>query len=251
LHEVGRTPANPQDVVTKLTVANMIAAASPSTVSVNTEINSAAALKAGKPYVDTQNATFESPAYVSAQDALNVPLASVGHLGGVASLDATGKIPLAQVPAVGTGYVLGPYGPTAGYEATTGATPVKIADWDIGVAALTFEPVVYCTILAGAINMGRPVIEIGISNGSTSVYADQTIIARGMGRSYWNDGQVINVRPIPANDALGHSGADPTVYIPTYYVFCSAWLWDAAGETVTVAAGSVLSGAVYLWRTAE
>lgn len=248
---VGATPTNPQDVATKLTVANLIAAASPNTVSVNSEINTASALKAGKAYVDTQASTFETPAYYTAQDALNVPLAKIGQLGGVAALDASGQIPLEQVPAVGAGYVLGPFGPTSGYAATTGSTPVRIADWNLGVQSLTFEPLVYCTILAAAANMGRPVIEVGISNGSTVNYSDQTIIARGYGRSYWNDGQVVNVRPIPANDGLSHSGADPTVYTPLYNVFCSAWLWDAMGETVSVSSGSMLSGALYLWRTQE
>lgn len=252
LHEVGRTPANPQDVATKLTVANLIAAASPNMTSMQTEVNSAAALKAGKAYVDTQASTFETASYYHAQDALNVPIASIGQLGGVASLDpVTGQIPLAQVPAVGAGYVLGPFGPTDGFTATTNNTPAKFADWNLGVLGLTFEPLVYCTILCGASNMGRPVVEVGISNGSTTTYAAQTIIARGVGRSYWNDGQVVNVRPIPANDNLGHSGADPTVYTPLYNVFMTAWLWDANNETVSVASGSMLSGAAYFWRTQE
>ena len=71
---------------------------------------------------------------------------------------------------------------------------------------LVFEPQVWCTILANATNMGRPVIEVGISNGSTSLYSAQTIIARGVGRSFWNDGQAITVQPVPAT--AGHAGPD-------------------------------------------
>jgi hypothetical protein len=230
-------------------VSDLIAAATPSQTSATSNVNTAAGLKAGKSYVDTLTATFATRSYYHAQDALNIPLSNVGQLGGVAALDSTGKIPLAQVPAVGAGYILGPFGPTTGYTASTGSTPVKIADWAIGIQSLTFEPWVFCTILAGATNMGRPVVEVGISNGSTSTYADQVIVARGVGRTFWNDGQVVNVMPVPAS--AGHSGADPTVYTTTYDIFLSAWLWDSQDQTVSVASNSILSGAVYLIRTQE
>lgn len=246
---VGRTPVNSQDVVTKLVASNLVDAATPSQVSAASDVLTAASLKASKTYVDTQAATFKPPTYFQTQDALNVSVASRGAAGGVAALDSHSKIPLAQVPPVGAGFVLGPFGPTAGFSAETDATPVRIADWAIGVQSITFEPQVYCTILAGAQNMGRPVIEVGISDGTTTDYEDQVIVARGLGRTAFNDGQVINVMTIPAED--GHSGDDHTIYTPTYDIFMSAWLYDSQDQTVSVADGSILSGAVYLWRTTE
>ena len=244
---VGRVPANSQDLVTKLAVLNLVNSATPSQISAASDVTTAAALKAGRAYVDTQAATFASRAYYQSQDALNLPLSKVGQPGGGASLDATGKIPMSQIPPVGAGYVLGPFGPTTGYAVSTGSTPVKVCDWDIGIQSLTFEPWVFCSILAEASNMGRPVIEVGISNGATTLYSEQVIIGRGVGRTFWNDAQVINVMPVPANN--GQTGPDPTVYVSTYHVFCSAWLHDTQGETVAVEDQGVLSGAVFLVRT--
>ena len=244
---VGRTPANSQDLMTKLGVVTQVNSATPNQTSAASDVTNVAALKAGKSYVDTQAATFASVAYYQAQDALNLPLSDIAVAGGVATLDATGKIPMSQIPPVGTGYVLGPFGPTQGYAVSTGSTPVKVCDWDIGIQSVVFEPWVFCSILAGASNMGRPMIEVGISNGTTTLYSEQAIIGRGVGRTFWNDQQVINVMPVPLVN--GQTGPDPTIYTATYHVFCSAWLSDTQNETVTVEDQAVLSGAVFLVRT--
>ena len=246
---VGATPTSPEDLATKLRISQLVAAADPNQVSATTDVNTAAALKAAKAYVDTQAAAYATPSYMTTRDALNVPLTAKGQLNGVATLGADGKILPSQIPAVGAGWVLGPYGPTSGTSAITDSTPVRIADWDIGIQSITFEPWVFCTIVAGATNMGRPVIEVGISDGTTTDYGDQTIVARGYGRSFYNDGQVVNVMPLPISSP--HSGDDSTVFTPTYDIFLSAWLYDSQDQTVSVADGSILSGAVFLIRTTE
>jgi hypothetical protein len=249
LNYVGATPAGSQDEVTKLAMAGLLAAATPSQGSAATDVNNAAALMASKTYIDTQAANYETPSYYQTQDALNIALTKIGVAGGVAALDATTKIPLVQLPSVGAGYIKGPFGPTAGFAVTgTTSTPQKIADWNIGVQSLTFMPWVMCSIMVQSLTpLARPVVEIRMSNGS-AVYASQTFIARGLGRSLYTSAQSVAV--VSAPTVTGATGPG-TAYSPTYNIWLSAWLYDANNAGVEAAQNSVTSGAVYLVRTAQ
>lgn len=163
----------------------------------------------------------------------------------VAPLGSGGTIPSQYVPSLGQGYVQGPYGTTAIYQGTTGATPIKIAEWNIGVQGMNFQPMAFMTLLASAINGGRPCIEIGISQGAQP-YLNQTIIARGVGRNAWNDLQAITVVPIPAS--AGHAGTAGTGYGPSYSIWLTAWLYDINARSVTVATNAITSGVAYIIR---
>jgi hypothetical protein len=249
LKYVGAAPTNPLDITTKLAVTTLIGATPPTQVSAASQVTSAAALKASKAYVDTQAAAYTSPAYVAAQDALNIPASSVGQPNGVAALDSGTHIPLTQVPSVGAGYLLGPFGVTAVNSGSTGSTPLKIADWDIGPQPLIFMPMVFCAILAQSLAQNsRPIIEVRMSNGAAT-YSAQTLVARGAGRDMFTDWQTVSVLSSPAVAGQAGPGAG---YPPTYNTWLSAWLFDAAGNPVQIALdSSVVSGAVYLLKISD
>lgn len=168
----------------------------------------------------------------------------VGAPGGVAPLNSSGIIPAKFVPSLGAGYCLGPFGATATFNvANAGSVPMKIADWNIGPPGTSFVPMVFMNVMASAINGGRPVIEVRMSQGQQP-YVNQTPVARGVGRNNWNDLQSIGVLPVPAaNGASGGSGQ-----LPTYNLWLSAWLYDANGQGVSVQTDGIMSTAAYLIR---
>jgi hypothetical protein len=215
--------------------------------------------------VNSLNATFALPSYYEAQDLLNVPNSAQGTIGstptelgtsgyyGVASLDATTHIPATQIPALGAGYIMGPFGTTAQSAASTGTTPVKIADWGpsgLQPANVAFKPLTYMTVLVDGV-MAHPVIDVFITNATTAptVYGSAgTLIARGEGRSLYNDYAVVNVGPVP--DTTGES---PTLYPTTYNVWVTAWLYDVESynsgiDSVSMQSGGIASAALYLLR---
>jgi hypothetical protein len=163
----------------------------------------------------------------------------------VAPLNGSGVIPSTYVPSLGQGYVLGPFGTTALYAGTTGATPLKIADWNIGAQGINFQPMVFMNLLASAANGGRPVVDVRISQGAAT-YSASTLIARGVGRNCWSDTQAITVIPFPAS--AGHTGVAGSGYGPNYNTWLSAWLWDYNAQGVTVAQSNIFSGAAFLIR---
>ena len=248
----GAAPVNPGDIVTRLTMQNLIGAATPNQISAASDVQTAAALKAAKTYVDTQDAQFVSPSYYQSQDALNIPntargvalgAALTGSTFGVASLDSGSHIPIGQFPAIGSGFIVGPYGPTSTAAGSATTTPVKIADWNIGPQATSFQPFVFAAVMATPNSYGRPVVEIRISDGQKA-YSFQTLVASGFGRSNYNDEQCIDVWPAPGNP--GQTGG--TSFAPTTNTWLSAWLYDPTGNGVSVASNSIVSGAVFLLR---
>jgi hypothetical protein len=203
---------------------------------------------ASKSYIDTQDGTFAQPNYYQNQDALNVPLTAVGQPNGVASLDSSGKVPLAQMPALGAGYLLGPFGPTTAVTRRVAgvgpAAALDLCDFAIGVQNITFQPLVFVTVNASTVTGGRTVIEARMSSG-TAPYASQTRIARGMGRTNYTDPQSIAVIPCPAA-----TGATPSSFAKTYNIFISLWIYDLY-QSSTVETTGVVSASVYLLRTSQ
>jgi hypothetical protein len=276
LRYVGPPAQNPDEVVTRLKLNNDLNNATPSRTSVSSEILSVATTGAPvagstlgpyatKTYVDNHDQQFELPSYYQQQDLLNVPLDAegavnevtgtptplTGSIYGVASLDSTGKIPLAQIPALGSGMMMGPYGPTAVYSGSTTSTPMKIADFNLGqpknfsngVFNYLFQLQVYAIIVAQSINNGRPVVEFRINNGTSgATYAGQTLIAQGMGRNFFDDYQPFPV--ISANTA-GQNAS----FSPLYNIWVSAWLYDHYGEKTTIGLGGIVSAGIWLTRT--
>lgn len=255
---VGPPAAVATDLVNKGNVDTDYANAVVSQTAVAGQIGTAVASLASQTSVNNALAAFIQPSYYQAQDALLVPLANVGvpsvvanptanppvaGVAGIASLDGSGKIPAAQVPTLGAGYLAGAYGPTATFSASATFAPIKIADWNIGAAGVSFVPEVFMSMLVKAVNLGRPVVEVWISNGPFA-YGTGTLLSRGTGPNFWNDLMTVNVVPVPARNAqVGGSG-----FSPTYTTWITAWLYDQAGQGVSVVASNIAIAGTYLWR---
>lgn len=257
LKYVGPDAAASTDLVNKGDVDTDYENATVSQVVVAGQVATAIASLASTISVNSALSAFIQPSYYQNQDALLVPLASVGTptvvaqptasppvagVQGIASLDGSGKIPSAQVPVLGAGWVSGPFGPTATFSASATNAPQKIADWDIGAAGLSFQPEVWMSVFASAVNLGRPVIEVWLSN-SQFAYGTGTLVARGVGYNFWNDLMPIDVVPIVKTGQVGGSG-----YSPTYTAWFTAWLYDLAGQGVSVVNSNIASAGIYLWR---
>jgi hypothetical protein len=255
---VGPAAAASTDLTRKLDVDTDYANATISQGAVAGQIATAVALLASQTSINNALANYAQPAYITAQDALLLPTSWVGvpsvpanpaatpptaAITGVASLDGTTKIPLVQVPALGAGFISGPWGPTATFAGSATNTPIKICDWNIGATGVSFYPRVYMSLLASAANLGRPVVEVWISN-APMIYGAGTLVARGAGRNFWNDAMTVNVVPVPSKTGqVGGTGLSPT-----YTAWLTAWLFDANGEGVSVSTGNIVSAGLYLWR---
>lgn len=264
LNYVGPGPANGTDILNESATTSIIAAAPVNTETVASAIASAVTTN----YVAYSTVTnlitnYALVSYYESQDALNLPLSAVGSAGatelgttgyyGAASLDSTGHIPGAQFPALGTGYVKGPYGPSATASGSTNTTPIKIADWGtIGQAGMNFRPMVYMTVLTTGV-MAKPIVEVYIANTATAAptsYATAgTLVARGAARSLYSGLAPVAVMPVPDT-----TGETPSLLSPGYNIWLTAWVYDAmsynstAVASVTVQSGGIASAACYLWR---
>ena len=243
----GATPSSGKDIDRRLeTLAQLNTGISRDYVSgraVTLAVN-----KATKTYVDNQDANYQLVSYYQSQDTNTlIPLASKGVANGVASLDTTGKIPAAQVPSLGAGIVKGPYGPTSVQDVTTSTTPVMMCQWNIGVQAINFKPVVFISSSVKSTGFGRPVIEVRMGDATQTTYASQTLVAKAFGRSYYNDYQTLTILPSP--DTLGAmSNGVQTFYPATMNIRLTAWLYDANGKTVTTSSGLIIAATAWLLR---
>ena len=261
LNYVGATPAVSNDILNRLALNATLNAITPNQGSVTTQITNlysgASPTYATKAYVDSQDATFASPSYVSSRDALNLPTTAVGTVAGspitgsyygAASLDSSGKVPIAQIPNMGVGYLLGPWGPTATFNGTTGATPLRIADWNLGLPPIQFRPWVFLNAFVTAITGAKPIIEIRIANTVTQpAYASTTLVSQGEGRYGYTDYHAIACLPVPDT-----TSETPSLLATSYEIWLSAWLYDLSGGTnsVTISAGGIASAPAFLWRGA-
>ncbi len=239
---------NVNDVVNKLDADTEYAAAPVSQIGVQSQINTAVGLLASQVSVNNALAAFIQTSYLTLQETPLILNSQVGAKGGIVPLGSNSVIPSQFVPSLGVGYVLGPFGPTATYTATTGAGPVKIADWNIGAPGVVFQPIVFMGVMAAASSGGRPVIEVRMSAGPAT-YINQTLVARGVGRNNWNDKQAITVLPAPSS--AGHSGVAGSDYPTTFGVFLTAWLFDANSEQVSVNSNDIATASCWFMRTAQ
>lgn len=246
LRYVGKPSSDGTDIITRIRLNNILNTVDPNRDSVVEDTDAAVAPYASQTYVNTQDNLYEVPSYYQTQDSYNVPAGAKGQANGVASLDSTGKIPVSQIPALGSGYIYGPYGPTATFTGTTSNVPLKIAEWNIGVQPLVFQPLVFGTVVVASA-LGRSVVEIRMSNGQQP-YASQTRIGIGMGRSGYVDGQPITIQPAPASTAMSGSSAD---WPASTNIWATAWLYDRDSQTSVVTSGGFISGAIFLVRTQQ
>lgn len=177
--------------------------------------------------------------------------ASVGAASGVASTDASNYVPVAQLPSMGSGYLIGPFGistAASGSATTIFSGPFKIAEWVIGVNPINFQPLVFMHVNATTSdNLGRTVIEVRISNGPATTYSTSNpLVAMGTGRSFYTGLQPITV--LPCAPASGRTGS--TAYPPTHNTYLTAWLYNAGAGTSTVpnAVAPGISGTAFLVR---
>jgi hypothetical protein len=216
-----------------------------------TQASSAVATAAGgyATTVQTNNTCqgYALPSYYQTQDALYMPNAALGQPNGVATLNTASPptIPLTQCPSLGAGYIFGPFGPTATATGSTGSSPLKIADFNIGVQSVsTFQPMVYMSVLALSAS-GLPVLEVRISNGQAA-YGSQTLVAMGVGRQGYSDPQTVLAIPVAATTGQTPSGLTGG----TYNIWLSAWLYDGAAQTVTISTGGIVSAGAFFMRGA-
>lgn len=178
---------------------------------------------------------------------------SIGAANGVAGTDSNNKVPVAQLPSMGSGYLLGPLGISNSWSgsATTvnsAAGPLKFAEWAIQNNAINFQPLVFMVVNAVTDNLlGRSVIEVRISNGSASTYSTlNPLVAIGTGKSYYTGLQTIQVMPCSATS--GQTGGSS--YPPTYNTYLTAWIYDVGIGTSKIesAGNSIVTASAFLMR---
>lgn len=207
--------------------------------------------KATRTYVDTQDVLYSTPAYYTAHDALLIPTASRGAVGGVASLNSSGLIPTGQLPSAGgEGIFKGPYGMNKQYTASTGSIPVKVGEWvyplssgsNFGAVSCTCQLMVFGFGSAMSVG-GRPVLEVRAGTSTQTDYVNQKRIALGYGRTVFNDYQQITILP-------SWAGVSNPAWTAGTVITATMWMYDDAGGTTSTVSGSIGSAALYLARTA-
>jgi hypothetical protein len=243
LNYVGPVPTDDGDVLNRLQGTDLINAATVNRVATTSTIEAAAASKASKEAIDTADAAYSTAQYYQGRDALNVTAASVGAANGVAGL-VSGTVPLAQLPVLGQGFLKGPFGPTTVNIVTNATTtPVKLAEFAIGVQSVAFHPLAYATAAVNTTPGGRPVLEMRISDGAAA-YADQTLIAQGVGRSIYNGRQIVSVTPAAAMTGV----SNPAPLSVSTNIVVSLWVYSTTTTPVSVSSSSLISAVVYLMR---
>lgn len=206
------------------------------------------ALRASKTYVDTADAGFAPVAYYTSQDQLLVPLTAKGEASGVATLGSDGKLPASQTPVLGAGFVKGPWGPNSAFGGNTQGTPMKIAQWNALAYGVLGVPWAFMNTSVQS-NGGRPVVEIRIGTAAQVAYSDQTLIAQGFGRSYYNDWQMVTAFPVDPDLGESADGVQDS-YDPAATYLVNAWLWDDySGKTVQTTNASIAVASLFWART--
>jgi hypothetical protein len=237
---------------------------------------------ATKTYIDAQAATFNIPpaigtgTYYAGQDTLNIPnsfvpptvaaAATAGIANGVATLDASKKIPLSQMPNTGQGYMLniGAAAPTsnATWPSSTGdTTPINIANWNHGIANWSFRPMVFLTAYIGTV-WEQPIVQVYLNNTTTqpswaTASTSGILVAEGVGRYLYNDVHPVYVVPVP--DALSET---PSTLSTSFNVWLSVWMYGLQGRvqaavagvvapSITMGGAPIATSAAYLVRGAQ
>lgn len=243
LNYVGTDPATPTDILNRGQGTVLINNAAIGRNVTSEMVESTATTLAAKSYIDLADANYVTVDYYQGRDALNVPTSSVGQPNGVASLSG-GKIPTAQIPVLGAGYLRGPFGPTSITAVNNAATtPVKVADFTIGVQNVGFHALAYATVAVDSKPGGRPILEMRLSNGS-AVYGSQTLIAQGVGRPMFDGRQIVAITP--ASDTTGASA--PAHWPGSTNIVVSLWAYSTSSTPITVGSASVISAVVFLSR---
>lgn len=247
LSYVGADPTDPRDIETRV-VTEEILTDGVSRSYVDGRVDALMNLRASKTYVDTQDELYVENAYYTSQDALLVPLTAKGVANGVATLDGSSKLPLAQTPVLGGGILKGPWGYDSAFSGTTNDVPLKIAQWNVGVTSVTGFPM--ALFQASVLAVGcRPVIEVRIGTTTQTAYVDQTLIAQGFGRFAYEDYQFVSVLPATSVLSETQDGVQDSLSASGNYLV-NAWVFaDVPAGQITVNAGAVVTGSFFMART--
>lgn len=195
----------------------------------------------------SNNPCIQRPA-VATRVTSYVSNSQVGVAGGVAGLDSGLKVPLTQLPSMGSGYLIGPFGCNSVSQQASATTisngPKKLAEWAIQSSGGTnFQPMVFMQANAKtSSNLGRTVIEVRMSNGPVSTYRySDPLVATGTGRSFYTGIQPITVLPCGSANGLSN-----TSYTPNYNIYLSAWVYDSGIGTSTVNGTDIVVATAFL-----
>lgn len=231
LQYAGASSTNDTDVATKRTVDTAIKNTSPNQTTVQANIQTAVQNRATKSYVDTQDSRFAPASEFQAKDAArNVPKNTVNVPSGPASL----PIAPGRFAALGSGYVMGPYGwqETSAQSTTSAAVRIASLNTDAIPSGKSFWPVCFGQVLVtSGDTAGLPYVEIRAGGGA--------VLATGRGRTMFTGGQGLTAMPSEGGGWITSNGGPFTV---------SMFLADASGRPVSASDGSaiVIGGAVYI-----
>lgn len=244
LNYVGPEPSIGIELINRGQGTDIINNAIPNRSATTAAVEATANTYASKDYIDLADGNYTTVDYYQNKIGLNVYANQVGQPNGVASL-VGGKIPIAQVPVLGSGYLKGPFGPTTtATSPTAGTTPVKVADFTIGVQSVAFQPLAYATVAVDTKPGGRPILEMRLSNG-TANYGSQTLIAQGIGRPIYDGRQIVCVTP--ASDTT--NAQSPSSWPGNTNIIVSLWAYSSSSVPITISSSAVLSAVVFLLRT--
>lgn len=117
---------------------------------------------------------------------------------------------------------------------------MKIAEWNIGSIAPHTMPWAYFSALVQTENAwSRPVIEMRASADDED-YQNQTLVSKGIGRTYFIGQQVIRVVPVPSSPGQSYDNTG----LPWSSLWINAWMYDANNQTLTSGGtnGTISSG---------
>lgn len=197
----------------------------------------------------SNNPCVQRPTVIS-QASNYVANSQVGQPNGVAGLDENRKIPMAQLPSMGGGYLIGPFGCNSlVQQASAGSLssgPKKFAEWAIqSSGGVNFQPLVFMQVNATtSLNFGRTIIEVRMSNGPSTTYSyANPLVAMGAGRSFYTGIQTVSVFPCGSANGLAN-----TSYSPSYNIYLTAWVYDSGSGTSTINGTDVVVATAFLMR---
>ena len=184
----------------------------------------------------------------------------------LATTGTNGLIPFAQLPSMGSGYIVGPLGYTAApfSGGSTASGTFKLAEWNILQPSIGyFQPMVFMVVQTKSEFLGRALIEVRISESQPTVYnTSHPLIATGIGQNFRhrlpdnsspNNVQTVTVMPCSAGNGQTFSGTTSfgSSYgagtIKSFYL--TAWVLEAgvAGTGISTVY-SIVSGSAFLMK---
>jgi len=248
LNYVGRSPEDDRGLVNRRQADQLIEQLPAGRGYVTERVGGIGQDYATKAYVDAADAQFAEISEYQSADARKVPLSSLGAPGGVAQLDAQGRVPLSQMSVPGAGFIRGPWPITVGEAGSTSTTPIKVGHFEIGRTGWTFSPLAFLSVQVDVTLIARPVVEVRIGGPEDTTYESQTPVARGYGRHAYADTHVVTVMPQGAY----HTNQEALVFGPNLDARLTVWLYnnnpDMPNGTVAVNSASVWAAAAYILR---